>query len=716
MKYFFLSFALFLTSYLATGQAKKLTMEEAMLQARTTLAPENLKQLQFVKGTGKYVYLKKISGVETWVTGDFNSVQESTWINLPDLNKVLRKNSIDTVSTMPTMQFTENEIFVFIKGQKISISTSDENASIVIGKNLAAKENLDESASGNFAYMENDNLYVTDGRETTKVTDDGSQNIVYASTVHQSEFGITKGTFWSNNGKLLAFYRMDQSMVPDYPIVDWTERPAKVNNVKYPMAGDASHHVTLHVYNTATKKTIQINTTGPQEQYLTNIAWSPDDQFVYIVIVNREQNHFWLNQYDATTGAFVKTLFEETDDKYAEPLVPMLFVKNNPKQFIWQSKRSGWNHLYLYNSDGTLVKPLTQGEWEVLEVKGFDDKGERLFFVSTQVSPVSKNLYALQLKTNKIKSITGTDEVHSTQMSNSGEYVLDVFSSSDNPRTIQLIETKSGKSKSMLKAKNPLSDYERGSMSIFTIKNNEGTDLYCRLFKPVNFDSTKKYPVVVYWYGGPHAQMILNGWNGGAGDYWFQYMAERGYVVFTVDTRGSSNRGKVFEQSIFRKAGEKQMEDLMSGIRYLDALPYVDKNNMGLFGWSYGGFLTTNFMLTYPDIFKAAVAGGPVINWKYYEIMYTERYMDRPQENPEGFEATDLTKKIGNLKGKLMLIHGMQDNVVVMQHSVQLVRAAISKGIQLDYMIYPGHEHNVLGKDRAHLYQKVTDYFMQHLK
>jgi len=239
--------------------------------------------------------------------------------------------------------------------------------------------------------------------------------------------------------------------------------------------------------------------------------------------------------------------------------------------------------------------------------------------------------------------------------------------------------------------------------------------LYCRLFKPVNFDSTKKYPVVVYWYGGPHAQMILNGWNGGAGDYWFQYMAERGYVVFTLDTRGSSNRGKVFEQSIHRQAGTLQMQDLMSGVSYLNNLTYVDKSNMGLFGWSYGGFLTTDFMLTHPGIFKAAVAGGPVIDWKFYEIMYTERYMDRPQENPEGYAATDLTKKIGNLKGKLLLIHGMQDNVVLMQHSVNLVKAAVDKGVQVDYMIYPGHEHNVLGKDRAHLYQKVTDYFNQNL-
>lgn len=691
-------------------------MEDAMINARTSLAPENLKQLQFIKGTNDIVFLKKWNGTETWFKRSSKEKQEpAPWLSLAQLNGYLNKAKTDTLTAMPAIQFSSAYATMSVKGQKIQINWKDSSVKVLVPKSFSSKENLEESAAGYLSFVEDNNLYVVNGTEAIPITLDGNKNIVYGSTVHQSEFGITKGTFWSPNGQLLAYYRMDQSMVPDYPIVDWTARPAKVENLKYPMAGNSSHHVTLLVYNCMTKKNIQVATTGPAEQYLTNIAWSPDNNFVYIVIVNREQNHFWVNQYDANTGEFIKTLFEESDEKYAEPLVPMLFVRNNPNQFIWQSKRDGWNHLYLYNTDGSLVKKITSGSWDVIEVKGFDEKGERLFFVSTQVSPISKNLTELNLKTGVVRSITNTNEVHNTQVSSSGDYVLDNCSSPDNPRTIQLIENKTANKQIVLKSDNPLQGYERGAMSIFTIQNQNGTDLYCRLFKPVNFDSTKKYPAIVYWYGGPHAQMILNAWNGGAGDYWFQYMAQRGYVVFTLDTRGSANRGKAFEQEIFRKAGEKQMEDLMSGIDYMKTLGYVDMQNMGLFGWSYGGFMTTDFMLTHPGVFKAAVAGGPVIDWKFYEIMYTERYMDTPKENPEGFEATDLTKKIGNLKGKLMLIHGMQDNVVLMQHSVNLVRAAISKGVQVDYMIYPGHEHNVLGKDRAHLYQKVTDYFMQHL-
>jgi dipeptidyl-peptidase-4 len=473
-----------------------------------------------------------------------------------------------------------------------------------------------------------------------------------------------------------------------------------------------------------------LKTGEPAEQYLTNITWSPDDKYIFIAVLNRGQNHMWLNKYDAVTGDFIKTVFAETDDKYVEPLVPMLFVKNNPAQFIWQSNRDGWNHLYLYDTSGKLIKQLTKGNWEVLDVKGFDSKGENLFFVSAGLSPVNKNLSSLNLKTGLVNMITPLPGVHNTQVSSDGTAVLDVYSTITNPRTIQLINvempvvSKSKKPvkkipvspKILLQAADPLKDYLPVDLSIFTIYNYENDSLYCRMFKPSNFSPSQKYPVIVYWYGGPHAQMILNSWNGGAGDYWFRYMAQRGYVVFTVDTRGSDNRGKAFEQSIFRKHGDAQMEDMVAAWSFLTRQTFVDKERMGLFGWSYGGFMTTDFMLNHPGIFKAAVAGGPVMNWQYYEIMYGERYMDTPQENPEGYAATNLINQAGKLKGKLLLIHGLQDPVVVQENSVNFVKACVDAGVQVDYMIYPGYEHNVIGKDRVHLYQKVTDYLIENLK
>lgn len=720
MKKIVVAFLASTTWLVATAQNKPLSLEDAFLRARTTLAPENLAQLQFFEGSTDYVYLKKQNGTDVWMRGNYKTAgQETAFLQLSGLNQYMREAGADTFKTMPAIRFTAGGWMMNNNGNKVSYNPAAKKITVLLSKELAAKENAEESSAGYIAYLEHFNLYVTKDNQTNQVTTDGSKDIVYASSVHRDEFGISKGIFWSNKGTKLAFYRMDQSMVNDYPIIQWNERPAKAELIKYPMAGDKSHHVRVGIYNTSTASTIWLKTGLPAEQYLTNIAWSPDDRFVYIAVVNREQNHLSLNQYDAGNGEFIKTLFEEKDEKYTEPLVPMLFLKNNPAQFIWQSNRDGWNQLYLYDISGKLIRPLTKGNWEVTEVKGVDSKGENLYFVSTVISPVDRSLSAVNIKSGKITLLTTGTGVHNAQVSADGTTLLDQYSTISNPRTILVADLKKpakNPAKILLQSANPLNEYATGDLSVFTIKNKNGDSLYCRLFKPVNLTQGKKYPVIVYWYGGPHAQMILNNWNGGAGDYWFRYMAQQGYVVFTVDTRGSDNRGKSFEQSIFRKLGEAQMDDMLAAVDYLQQQAYVDKSRMGLFGWSFGGFMTTDFLLHHPGIFKAAVAGGPVMDWSLYEIMYGERYMDTPQENPEGYAATNLVQQAGKLKDKLLLIHGLQDPVVVQQHSVNFVKACVDKGVQVDYMIYPGHEHNVTGKDRVHLYQKVTDYLMQYLK
>ncbi len=714
IKKFVLFILLICESGLSFSQQKILSMEDAMVNSRTSLAPKTLKQLQFIKGSSDFVFVRNINNEDVWVRGNVKDIEGQPYLSLSKINSKLKAALLDTLKALPNVQFNNDNYTLSLKGKKYSFNNDKDEFKFIGNLNTIGKENIDESSAGYFAYTDSFNLFVTKDGVVKQVTTDGTRNIVYGQSVHQQEFGITKGTFWDNSGKNLAFYRMDQTMVPDYPIIDWSVRPAKVNNIKYPMAGDKSHHVTLGIYNEA-GNVIYIKTGLPEEQYLTNIAWAPDNKSIYIAVEDRSQKHMKLNQYDVATGDFIKTLFEESDDKYVEPLVPILFLKNDPSKFIWQSRRNGWTHLYLYNTNGKLLKQLTNGPWEVLEVKGFNGKGDELFYVSTAVSPLSRNLYRLNLYNAKSKAVTSGDFVHNTSISSSGEFIIDNFSSPVNPRTILLTEVKNGKSIKLLQADNPLADYKLGELSMFKLKSDDDFDLYARMYKPINFDSTKKYPVIVYWYGGPHAQIILNSWNGGSGDYWFQYLAERGYIVFSLDTRGSANRGREFEQKIFRHAGKVQMEDMMKGVDYLSKLGYADTSRMGLFGWSYGGFMTTSFLLNHPGVFKAGVAGGPVINWRFYEIMYTERYMDSPELNAEGYAETDLTKKVGNLKDKLLLIHGLQDPVVVQQHSVNFVKAAVDKGIQVDYMIYPGHEHNVLGKDRVHLYQKVTDYFKQNL-
>lgn len=695
------------------SQSKLLTIQEAISKGRSSLAPKKLQNIGFIANSKKIAYIEK----NELVILNAEDGKVISKITLSQLNKSLLNANIDTIYAFDGIRFkNENEFYFLNKSTELiySLTTQNVSKSEQIHSNLTL-ENLDEFKEGEtYAYVIKNNVFVFSKGKSSQVTQDGSYEIVNGQSVHRDEFGIHKGTYWSPKGNALAYYRMDQTDVTDYPIIDWSTYPAKNQNIKYPMAGNKSHYVTLHVYHLNTGKTIQIKTEGPKEQYLTNISWSPDEKKIYIAVLNREQNHYKLNEYDAQSGNFIKTLFEEKDEKYTEPLNPMLFVKNNPKQFIWQSRKDGFNHFYLYSIEGKLIKQLTKGNWEVKAENGFDETGEYLFFHANDQSPVNQDFYRVELKTTKITRITKDNGFHNAVKNTNGSFIIDNFSSSNVPREYRVINSFTGKSNTIFKADNPIKDYQTGSWKLFSIKNYEGTDLFCRLFKPVNFDSTKKYPVLIYLYNGPHSQMVTNTWMAG-GELWYQYMAEKGFLVFTIDGRGTSYRGKEFEQIIHRQLGTKEMEDQLAGVAYLKSLPYIDANRLGIHGWSYGGFMTTSLMTRHPGIFKVGVAGGPVIDWRYYEIMYGERYMDTPQENQEGYDKNNLLNYVDQLQGKLLMIHGAQDDVVVWQHSVLYQKKAVDKAKQLDYYIYPGHLHNVTGKDRSHLMEKICNYFIDNL-
>jgi dipeptidyl-peptidase-4 len=701
-------------SLISLGQNKLLTIHESVLKGRTALAPKRLQGLSFIKNSNQFSYLDNNS----IKVGDNKTGKTKTLLSLKELNTLLKLGSKDTLSTFTSISWKNSNQFYFSNKigeliytiDKKTISESDRKTE---PSELESYEK--ESITGAYTYCKDYNLFVSKNGKESQVTTDGSVNIVYTGkNVHQNEFGITKGTFWSPKGNYLAFYRMDQTDVTDYPIIDWTTRPAKNKNVKYPMAGNQSHYVTLGIYNVNSNSTVYIKTGNEKEQYLTNVSWSPDEKHVYIAILNRAQNHMKLNEYDVSTGNFVHTLFEEKNEKYVEPLHPMLFLKNNVNQFIWQSRKDGYNHFYLYQINGTLVKQLTKGKWEVKQENGFDEKGDRLFFHANEQSSINQDFYSVNIKTAEIKKLTYGDGFHTCALDEKGNYFIDNFTNVNTPREYNIIHTVTKKAKNIFKAENPVKDYKLGTWNLFTIKNNEGTDLYARMVKPVDFDSTKKYPVIVYLYNGPHSQLVTNTWMAGS-ELWYQYMAQKGFIVFTLDGRGTDNRGADFSQATHRQLGTKEMEDQLKGVDYLKSLSFVDASRIGVHGWSFGGFMTTSLMTRTPNVFKVGVAGGPVIDWSYYEIMYTERYMDSPQENKEGYDKNNLLNYVDKLKGKLLMIHGAQDPVVVLQHSVLYQKKAVDKGIQLDYYLYPGHEHNVLGKDRAHLMEKITNYFIENL-
>ncbi len=572
------------------------------------------------------------------------------------------------------------------------------------------------------AYVENYQLFVVDANgKKHQLTTDGSREIVYGQSVHRNEFGIDKGTFWSPDGQQLAFYRMDQSMVADYPQVDIFPREATYEPDKYPMAGMTSHVVTVGVYDLQTNKTIYLKTPLSLEKseeacYFTNIAWSPDAKSIYMFELNRDQNDCRLVSYDAETGERKAELYRETSDKYVEPMHPIVFLPWDNTTFMMQSQRDGYNHLYLFNNKGEMLRQLTKGPWVVEDVLGFNRKDKSIIIASNEKSDIQRNIYRVDIKTGKRTLLDNGRGSHRGELSESGMYLVDRYTEPDVPRNIDVVSTQTAKTVRLLTAADPWQGYQQPIFESGTIKAADGrTDLYYRMVKPHDFDATKKYPTVVYVYGGPHAHNVEASWHWQSRT-WETYMAQKGYIVFILDNRGSENRGRDFEQVTFRQLGQVEMQDQMKGVEYLKSLPYVDAQRMGVHGWSFGGFMTISLMLNYPDVFKVGVAGGPVIDWKWYEIMYGERYMDTPQTNPEGYEKSSLINKAGNLKGKLQIITGYNDPTVVPQQCLSFLDACIKAGTQPDFFAYPGEEHNMRGHASVHLHERITQYFEDYLK
>lgn len=568
------------------------------------------------------------------------------------------------------------------------------------------------------ACVTGDNLYVGGKQLTT----DGSRDIVYGQSVHRNEWGIDGGLFWSPDGQLLAYYRMDQSMVTDYPEVnipevdDSTHRIATPAPEKYPMAGQASHKVTILVYNTASGRSVQLQAGDPTDRYFTNVAWSPDSKTIYVFELNRDQNDCRLVSYDATTGGKIAELYRETDPKYVEPLHPIVFLPWNADEFILQSQKDGYNHLYLMDKSGHEIKQLTSGKWVVEQLVGFNPQHQSVIIASNELNPLQRNLFAVDLNTGR-RTLLGSDTGwHTPALSASGRYLVDKYQAPDVPRHIDIVNVDNGRKLAYYDAPDPWAGFTVPTYECGTIKAADGvTPLYYRMVKPAHFDPAKKYPTVVYVYGGPHAHNVDAGWHWRSRS-WETYMAQRGYVLFILDNRGSENRGRDFEQATYRQLGQEEMKDQMKGVEFLRTLPYVDTTRLGVHGWSFGGFMTISLMTNYPDVFKVGVAGGPVIDWKWYEVMYGERYMDTPQSNPEGYAKTSLLPKAKDLKGKLQIIIGYNDPTVVPQHALTFLKACIEAGTQPDFFTYPGQGHNMRGHQSVHLHERITQYFDDYLK
>ena len=568
-------------------------------------------------------------------------------------------------------------------------------------------------------FTEENNLYAEVAGEKIAITANLDKNIVSGSHVSRNEFGIMGGIFPSPDGLSVAFYQKDESNVTSFPLLDITSRTGSLKEIKYPMAGMPSERVSVGIWNSATQQTVWLKVTDfSEERYITNLTWSPDGKLIYAQVLNREQNEMHLNSYCTATGDEVEHLFTESEPRYVEPLYPLQWVGDKGNKFIYSTNvRDAYWNLYLYErtAEGTWTSHrLTKVDADVTYV---DMNGEWVYYYTAEYSTAEQHLAKVSLKSGKTVRLTHEAGWHNCIISPDGKYLIDNYSSLRVPRIINIASTKDGKVVSnLLTAPDPTEGYNYTEIELGTIPSADGKwENWYRLIYPLDFDPAKKYPAIVYVYGGPHSQMVNNSYQANL-RRWEMYMAQRGYVVFVMDNRGTQWHGAEYEKAIHRQCGKCEMEDQMKGVEWLTSHEWVDADRIGVHGWSYGGFMTISLMTNYPEVFKVGVAGGPVIDWKWYEVMYGERYMDTPEENPEGYAATSLINNAKNLKGKLLICQGAIDPVVVWQHSLSFVRECVVNNIQVDYFPYPCHEHNVRGKDRVHLMDKVTMYFEDYLK
>lgn len=684
---------------------KKMTIDEAVM-GRGEFSPENLSGLKWVDDSDTYSYIKDDALMVQPVKGRPSSIpigQLNSWTGLK-------------MQRVPNIKWTSSSTFFFQNESRfIEVNTKKKKSRTLLDHNSSAASHDYHIEANVLAFTIDNDVFIKDEASETQLTKN-ADGVVSGQAIARYEFGIGKGTFWSPDGSKLAYYEKDESRVSQYPLVNYDTKPATVDMIRYPMAGAQGEIASVVIYHRNSGKQIYLNLEGGKKDdsfYATNVTWDPNGESIYVVIVNREQDHCWLKQFDSRTGNELRTLLEETNPKYVEPEHPPIFNPENSSEFLWFSERNGIDNLYKYNTAGQLLA-ATNFLLPVKRILGFDKSGKNCFVEAIAVNPTELHVYRVNVATMKADKVTSESGTHHASLSSSGKYLLDNWSNLDTPRKIDLLNSTGKVMDNLLTAADPMEGYSWSKPELVDIQIDRARTFHSRIIKPSNFDPNKQYPVLVYVYNGPHVQLISNSWMAGA-SLWMYSMAEEGYIIFTTEGRGSSARGFDFESAVHRQMGTVELDDQEDCVKWLKDQPYTDSKRFAVHGWSYGGFMTTSLMLKKPGLFEVGVAGGPVIDWRNYEIMYGERYMDTPQENPEGYYNSDLKNHVTNLQGDLLLIHGAVDDVVVMQHNMEFLEKCVSEGVQVDFFAYPGHPHNVRGKDRVHLMKKVLGYIMDRL-
>ena len=716
--------ALFLLLCLTVTGQQKITIEQIY---NGTFRAQGMDELQSMKNTNQYTVLNP------------DRVSRSMQIDLYDFATLKKTATLIDTKNFPALSdgidsytFSSDEKLILIANNSNQIFrhsfTADYYLYTIESKQLTklfdfqVQEPTFSPDGKKIAYAKENNLFVYDlaTKQSTPVTTDGKKNSIIngiTDWVYEEEFAFVKAFDWSADSKKLAYIRFDESEVPEFSMsIFQKELYPTVETFKYPKAGEKNSAVSLHIYdvNAATVKTVNLG--NYNDFYIARMKWTNDANVLSAQVLNRHQDNLDLLFIDGNSGA-AKVVLNEKDKAYVDVTDNLTFLKNN--SFIWTSEKDGFNHIYWYDKNGKLKNQVTKGKWEVTSYYGFDEKTNTIFYQSVENGSVNRAIYSINLNGKNKLLLSKNKGTNAATFSPNFEFYINTFSTANQPTTYTLNAVKTGKQLQVIEDNQALAsklkDFNLPSKEFFVLKTEKGNELNAWIIKPKDFDASKKYPVFMYQYSGPGSQQVNNEWNS-ADDYWFMMLAQQGYIVACVDGRGTGFKGADFKKVTQKELGKYEVEDQIDAAKVIGNYPYVDKSRIGIWGWSYGGFMASNCILKGADVFKMAIAVAPVTNWRFYDSVYTERYMQTPQENASGYDENSPINHVDKLKGKFLLIHGSGDDNVHVQNSMQMMEALIQANKQFDSQIYPDKNHGIYGgKTRVQLYTKMTNFIKENL-
>ncbi len=694
--------------------------------------PKSVRGINSLKNGKEYTMIKKGSlVVYDYSTGD----SITTLVNASEL--ITDSSDIPIKLGSFSMNADENMFLIPTKREAIYRHSSKAEYYIWDLKNIeltqlstGGKQQLaDFSPAGDkVAFVRENNLFVKNlvTGEESQITTDGKKNHIINGTcdwVYEEEFGFTKAFQWSPDGKKIAYYRFNESEVKEYTLTYYGDLYPDWETYKYPKAGEDNSIVEIYLYDLSTGNATKVDIGEETDQYIPRIKWTNDPSKLAVQRLNRLQNHLEILLVDASSGNS-QVMYTEDNDYYIDITDNLIFLPDN-EQFLITSEVDGYNHIYLYNIGGTLNKQLTNGNWEVRDVYGYDEKHELVYYQSAESSPLNRDVYRINIKGKKTR-ISHKDGTNNASFSSNFKYFINNYSTSGVPpvytvnlangKEVRVIEDNAALREKLAGYKISKPEFFKFSTPEITMPDSSVVELNAWRILPYNFDPEKKYPVLLSIYGGPGSQEVRNSW-GGFNYMWFEMLAENGIIVVAVDNRGTGARGEVFKKMTYLELGKYETLDYIETAKYLGSLPYVDKDKIGIFGWSYGGFMSSNALFQGAEYFNTAIAVAPVTNWRYYDNIYTERFMRKPKDNPDGYDNNSPINHVDKLKGNYLLVHGGADDNVHPQNSKDLFSALVKADKQFDYMLYPNKNHGIHGGNtRYHLFNKMTDFLYENLK